>query len=77
MIRQTNLKSDHVYTDSSPLTYTVTREPKVGTVYLEKAGSHLPIADKGPVTDFTQTDIDQGKIYISVFSVECQYLQLH
>lgn len=73
VIKQTNLKSTDAYSDNSPLTYTLAREPKIGTVYVETDGTQLPVSTKGLVNTFTQTDIDQGNSQLDGCVMEIKF----
>ncbi|XP_053388167.1 extracellular matrix organizing protein FRAS1-like isoform X2 [Mercenaria mercenaria] len=61
-IRPADLRSTDVDSDDSYLIYTVTRDPRIGAIYLTAKGRQLPVTSRGPVKTFTQADIDNGNV---------------
>ncbi|KAH3869870.1 hypothetical protein DPMN_033043, partial [Dreissena polymorpha] len=59
-ISNKELSSSDLDTDADHLTFTLTSDPKVGSLYLTSAGQPRPVSMLGPVSSFKQLDIDQG-----------------
>lgn len=52
------------------LTYTITRDPRIGSLYVTSKGRRYPVTSGGNMKTFTQTDIDNGRL---LFAIQYSY----
>lgn len=65
-----DLRSTDVDSEDAYLIYAVTRDPRIGAIYLKVKGRQLPVTSRGPVKTFTQADIDNGNISFNLFMLK-------
>ncbi|KAL4240401.1 Extracellular matrix protein fras1 [Mactra antiquata] len=61
-ILQTDLRSTDVDSEDTYLIYSITRDPRIGSLYTMSNGRLLHITSQGSTNTFTQTDIDNGLV---------------
>ncbi|XP_071971616.1 extracellular matrix organizing protein FRAS1 [Engystomops pustulosus] len=61
-ISDQHLKGTDVDSDDAKLRYIIKRDPAVGKLQISKNNNLVPISVKGPVTSFTQMDVNKGYI---------------
>ncbi|XP_077332215.1 extracellular matrix organizing protein FRAS1 [Lithobates pipiens] len=61
-ITEKNLKGTDIDSDDEKLQYDIKKDPAVGQLLISKNSNLLPISVQGPITSFTQSDINKGYI---------------
>lgn len=59
-ITEQHLKGTDIDSDDLKLRFTLTKDPSVGSLLLNAGRNKAQISAKGPVTSFTQGDINKG-----------------
>ena len=62
-ITSVDLSSEDIDSDNTKLIYTVTQDPKIGSLYLTQNKRKVQVTARGLVKTFTQTDVNQGILY--------------
>ena len=75
IIKSSDLRSGDVDSEDSYLIYTMTRDPRIGALYITAKGRQLPVTSRGPVKTFTQADIDNGN-YVILGNLYCYMFKM-
>lgn len=67
-IAEQHLKGTDIDSDDLKLRFTLTKDPSVGSLLLNTGRNKAQISVKGPVTSFTQGDINKGFPSVALLS---------